>query len=74
MGEFAMLDIFQSLDLKVSPDSSEYRTSYFLMIFTWFVYIMGFFILTMVFMNFLIAVIGDTYSNVIEYKVAHDYQ
>lgn len=44
------------------------------MTFTWFVFICGFFILTMVFMNFLIAVIGDTYSNVIEYKVAHDYQ
>jgi hypothetical protein len=28
----------------------------------------------MIFMNFIIAVIGDTYSNVIQYKEAHDYQ
>ena len=28
----------------------------------------------MVFMNFIIAVIGESYANVVEFKVAHDYQ
>jgi hypothetical protein len=30
--------------------------------------------LFMIFMNFIIAVIGDSYNKVIEYKEAHDYQ
>lgn len=45
-----------------------------LMLFTWFIWVLGLFSLTMVFMNFIIAVIGDTYTRVSEYKVAHNYQ
>lgn len=32
------------------------------------------FILFMIFMNFIIAVISDSYSKVIRYQIAHDYQ
>jgi hypothetical protein len=34
----------------------------------------GTFFLFMIFMNFIIAVIGDSYNAVIEFKEAHDYQ
>lgn len=30
--------------------------------------------LFMIFMNFIIAVIGDSFNKVLEYKTAHDYQ
>lgn len=34
----------------------------------------GIFFLFMIFMNFIIAVIGDSYNKVIEFKEAHDYK
>ena len=43
------------------------------MIFTWFLWIISVFILFMVFMNFIIAVICESFTNVLKYKEAHDY-
>ena len=41
--------------------------------FTWFVWLLSIFFLFMIFMNFIIAVISETFSNVLEFKIAHDY-
>lgn len=41
--------------------------------FTFAIWVIQNFFLFMVFMNFIIAVIGDSYSNVVEFKIAHDY-
>lgn len=41
--------------------------------FSWVVWGISIVFLFMIFMNFIIAVIGDTYNRVIEYKEAHDY-
>lgn len=72
-GDQGMLDIFQTLDLKVQG-SVHYRTSEGLMLFTWFIWFLSIFFLTMVFMNFIIAVIGETYARVSQFKIAHNYQ
>lgn len=72
-GDQGLLDVFQTLDLKV-PGSVHYRTSEGLMLYTWFIWFLSIFFLTMVFMNFIIAVIGETYTRVSEFKVAHNYQ
>ena len=73
-GDQGMLDVFQTLDLKVGDGSVHYRVSESLMIFTWFIWLLSTFLLTMVFMNFIIAVIGDSYNNVSEFRLAHNYQ
>lgn len=73
LGDFAMLDIFQTMDLQ-NADKDGWRVSKKLMLFSWLVWFMGYFLLTLVFMNFIIAVIGETYTNVSEYRIAHNYQ
>lgn len=79
MGDFATLDPFQNYDIIVDEkleydDSERWMFSRDLMLFTWAVFAVSVFFLFMVFMNFIIAVIGDSFSRVSEYKNAHDYQ
>jgi hypothetical protein len=44
-----------------------------IVLFTFTCWVIQNFFLFMVFMNFIIAVIGESYSNVVEFKIAHDY-
>jgi len=77
MGDFALLDPYQSFDIieETNPDGSiAWRHSILMTYFTWIIWCISCFILFMIFMNFIIAVIGDTYSRVIENKDAHDYK
>ena len=55
-------------------DPDRWMVSRSLMLFTWLVFTVSVFFLFMVFMNFIIAVIGDSFNRVSEYKNAHDYQ
>ena len=41
--------------------------------FSWFVWLLSVFFLFMIFMNFIIAVIGDSFSKVLDFKIAYDY-
>ena len=68
-----MLDVFQTLDLKIGGGSVHYRVSSGLMIFTWVIWLLSTVLLTIIFMNFIIAVISESYTNVSEFKVAHNY-
>ena len=51
-----------------------YRHSKMILMFTWGIYVLSCVVLFMIFMNFIITVIGDTYSRVIQNKDAHDYK
>lgn len=51
----------------------EYKHSKLIVYFTFFIWCISNFFLFMVFMNFIIAVIGESYATVVEFKMAHDY-
>ena len=78
MGDFSLIDPWQSFDTFEIDENDEsikifnHETVY--VNFTWFIWLVSIIFLFMIFMNFIIAVIGGTYTNVIEYKEAHDYQ
>lgn len=79
MGDFATLDPKMNYDIIVDEtldynDPERWMFSQNLMMFTWIVYVISVFFLFMIFMNFIIAVIGDSYTSVVENKDAHDYQ
>ena len=77
MGDFALLDPLQSFDIieeRNADGSIAWRHSRGILYFTWIIWFLSCFILFMIFMNFIISVIGDTYSRVIENKDAHDYK
>ena len=77
MGDFAMIDPWQTFDRyeEIAPDGNPvYRHSLEIVYFTFLLWVMAIVFLFMIFMNFIIAVIGDSYDRVIEYKEAHDYQ
>jgi hypothetical protein len=83
MGDFSMIDPYQGFDLIESDESDgdhdadddkiTYVHSFQIYIFTFVLWAIGIFFLFMIFMNFIIAVIGDSYNAVIEFKEAHDY-
>jgi hypothetical protein len=79
-GDFSVIDPFQGFDLKdpvedtEDPDDFTYRHSVIIVVFTFGIFIMQSLTLFMVFMNFIIAVISDSYSEVTRYKVAYDYK
>ena len=77
MGDFAMIDMYFGFDLLVDMNSDDetqkYRYSQTIMQFTWLVWLLSIFFLFMIFMNFIIAVISDSFSKVLEFKIAHDY-
>ena len=80
MGDFSLIDPYQTFDIfsvedEQDPDSGIiYRHSMLILHFTFFIWVMSIFFLFMIFMNFIIAVIGDSYNKVIELKMAYDYQ
>jgi hypothetical protein len=76
-GDFSMLDPYQGFDIQhEDPVTGEFTHSHstYIVAFTFMVWIFQSFILFMVFMNFIIAVIGDSYASVIEFRDAHDYK
>ena len=66
MGEMALLDPTMSFDIidgRGTPDE-HYRHSFGIVVTTFIVYIVGQCLLFMIFMNFIIAVINDSYSRI----------
>ena len=76
MGDFSLIDPWETFDtFKTNDDGvKEYNHQLVYINFTWLIWSISIVFLFMIFMNFIIAVIGDTYSGVIQYKEAHDYQ
>ena len=77
MGDFSVIDPYQGFDIIDFPEESGdsmYRHSYKITVFTFVLWGIGIFFLFMIFMNFIIAVIGDSYEKVIKFKEAHDYK
>ena len=76
MGDQANVDPYESFDrMGVDEETKEkfFIHTESIVFFTFFIWIIQNFFLFMVFMNFIIAVIGESYTNVVEFKVAHDY-
>ena len=76
MGDQANVDPFETFDRRiVDPTTGEkvYLHSKSIVMFTFAIWVIQNFFLFMVFMNFIIAVIGESYSKVVEFKIAHDY-
>ena len=77
MGDQANVDPFETFDRKiVDPATGEkvYLHSESIVMFTFAIWVIQNFFLFMVFMNFIIAVIGDSYNHVSNFKLAHNYQ
>lgn len=77
MGDFAIIDPFQGFDVIDNPEAEgdeKYRHSYLIICFTYVLWGFSVFFTSMIFMNFIIAVISDTYNTVIEFREAHDYK
>lgn len=77
MGDFSMLSPYETFDIIDNPElegDAKYRHSYIILIVTFMLWALGIFFLFMIFMNFIIAVIADSYNVVMEFKEAHDYQ
>ena len=76
MGDFSILNPYEGFDLIDDPDAeddSKYRHSYIIVIFTFIIFLICCFFMFMIFMNFIIAVIGQSYHKVRMSKEAFDY-
>mmetsp|Transcript_27885 Transcript_27885/g.42171 ORF Transcript_27885/g.42171 Transcript_27885/m.42171 type:complete len:122 (+) Transcript_27885:1337-1702(+) len=67
MGDFSLINSTMGFDIRELRDDGEmfYFHSKEVMLFTFLLYICSIFFLFMIFMNFIIAVIGESYSKVI---------
>ena len=83
MGDFSLINPYEGFDVchngKHPTDphkcfNDEYVHSYSIVMFTWIIYILGVFFLTLIFMNFIISVIGTSYTIVTENQDAFDYK
>ena len=77
MGDFSVIDPFSGFDVVDNPEidgDGRYRHSFLIICFTYLIWGFSVFFTSMIFMNFIIAVISDSYNQVIEYKEAHDYK
>ena len=74
-GDFSLIDPYMGFDLTDEQEDGTrvHRHSQVIMIFTFIIFYMQAFILFMIFMNFIIAVINDSYAKINQYSVAHDY-
>ena len=64
MGDLSTISMNETYDLVLDESlegDEKYIYSYVVVMFTWIIFILNTFILTMVFMNFIIAVIGESY-------------
>ena len=79
-GDFSVIDPYQGFDLKdpiedtEDPDDFKYRHSVPVVLCTFVIFIVQSLTLFMVFMNFIIAVISDSYNEVTKRRVAYDYR
>jgi len=76
MGDFSIINLnygFDIIDTDVYGEE-RYRFSRVTMLYTFVVFIICSFFVFIIFMNFIIAVIGESYSTVIKHKIAFDYQ
>lgn len=80
MGDFSIIDPyvgFDPIDVYVDPETGieyeENRHSRIIVLFTFLLFMMSSYLLFMIFMNFIIAVIAETYGKVSNHYVAHDY-
>ena len=77
MGDFSLIDMKEGFDLIQNPDAEgddRYEHSFVIVLFTFAFFLICCFYMFMIFMNFMIAVIGESYSKVILNKEAFDYQ
>ena len=75
MGDFSLINPFEGFDICINGKhptdphkclNDEYVHSYSIVTFTWVIFILGAFFLTLIFMNFIISVIGSSYAVVTE--------
>jgi hypothetical protein len=77
MGDFSMIDPYTGFDIIDYPElegDAKYRHSFLIYAVTFVLWGLGMFFLFMIFMNFIIALIGDSFSCVMEFREAHDYK
>ena len=78
LGDFAIIDLFQGFDYWTAsdedPNEKIYLHSLSIVTFTFFIFVIQTLITFMVFINFMIAVISDSYSTITEFSDAHDYK
>ena len=77
MGDFSIIHMTQGFDLIDDPEAygeDKYRFTQIRVIFTFCIFILCSFYIFIIFMNFLIAVIVQSYNKVINNKEAFDYQ
>mmetsp|Transcript_26610 Transcript_26610/g.40601 ORF Transcript_26610/g.40601 Transcript_26610/m.40601 type:complete len:194 (+) Transcript_26610:541-1122(+) len=80
MGDFSILDPYQGFDLysyetdENGEEEKVFRYSLVVISFTFLFFLITIFFMFMIFMNFIIAVISESYSKVIQNKEAFDYQ
>jgi len=80
-GDFSLIDPKEGFDIKnplyrpgIDDESLAYKHSPEIVYFTFFIYMICNFSLFMIFMNFIIAVISDSYDKVRNFATAHDYK
>ena len=71
MGDLAMIDPVYSFDYRYR--NGDYKNDYGTVIFTFCIFMLGQFFLFMIFMNFIIAVINESYGKIIVRKENYDY-
>ena len=77
MGDFSIININYGFDMIDNPElegDAKYKFSRPVMLYTFLVFIISCFFVFIIFMNFIIAVISESYSTVIKNKEAFDYQ
>ena len=80
LGDFAIIDMFQGFDYfkpneeTEDPEDVIYKHSLSIVCFTFFIFVIQTLITFMVFINFMIAVISDSYNTITEFSDAHDYK
>jgi len=80
MGDFSIIDPyvgFDPVDSYIDPETGQevetHRHSRMIVIFTFVIFMASSYLLFMIFVNFIIALIAETYGKVSQYYVAHDY-
>lgn len=73
-GDFSIVDPYRTFDYVNPLDETEYSRNFIFVCFTFMVFLLAAILLFMVFMNFIIAVISDSYATVTSHAVAYDYK
>jgi hypothetical protein len=75
MGDFSLINTYYGFD-ETSTQNGEvvFKHSIFVVYLTFIVFIMSTIALFMILMNFIIAVISNSYEKIIKFAVAHDYR